>query len=318
MSNIKEKTFVIIDGQAIMHRAWHALPPLTMKGGAIVNAVYGFISILLKIIKDLAPDYLAVAFDLPVPTFRHELYKEYKAKRVKQPQEFYDQFPILKNFLNEARIKYLEKPGLEADDLIGSLSCLGDKKINKIIVTGDQDVLQLINESTKVLMLKRGISETVLLDEKEVENKYGLKPSQMIDFKILRGDPSDNLPGIRGIGEKTAVGLLQKFKSVDGIYKHLDNLKKTEKSPIRDSVKKLLEEGRSTIELNKKLVTIKQDDIDQIKIDDFSFVSKDQLLGGLEHLGFKGLIKRISSNEQAAIKPSNEKIESKNKQNSLF
>ncbi len=301
-----------------MHRAWHALPPLTMKGGAVANAVYGFISILLKIIKDLAPDYLAVAFDLPTPTFRHELYKEYKAKRVKQPQEFYDQFSILKIFLNEAKIKYLEKPGLEADDLIGSLSCLGDKNLKKIIVTGDQDALQLINKSTQVLMLKKGISETLLFDEKEVENKYGLKASQMIDFKILRGDPSDNLPGIRGIGEKTAVELLQKLHSVDGIYKYLDGSKTEKKSLIRDKVKNLLEGGRSTIELNRKLVTIKQEDVDKLKIDDFIFVSKEQLINGLEQLGFKSLIKRISPNESDNAGVADKEIKSENKQNSLF
>lgn len=214
---------IIIDGNAIAHRAFHALPPLTNKEGRVLNAVYGFASILLKVIKDLKPDYLAVTFDLAAPTFRHQEYKEYKAKRVKQPQELYDQLPLIKELLRAMGISVYEKEGYEADDVIATIAT--SSKIKNIIVTGDLDTLQLVDENTSVHTLKKGVSDIAVYDEKAVLERFGLKPSQMVDYKALRGDPSDNILGVKGIGEKTATELIKKFGSIEKIYEKIPDSK---------------------------------------------------------------------------------------------
>ena len=216
------KKFVIIDGNAILHRAFHALPPLKNREGKLVNAAYGFASIFLKTLKDLKPDYIAVAFDLPGKTFRHIEFPEYKAQRAKPPQDLYDQIPLIKEMLDAFNVAIFEKEGYEADDIIGTLTRatqnyadryaeLRGTGVESIIVTGDLDALQLVNENTKVCALKQGISEIVMYDEKAVVDRYGLTALQMIDYKALRGDPSDNIPGVPGIGEKTATELLKSY-----------------------------------------------------------------------------------------------------------
>ena len=208
------KKFVIIDSNALIHRAYHALPRLSTRKGELVNAVYGFISVLLKVLRELDPDYIAAAFDVAAPTFRHQEYKEYKATRVKAPDELYAQIPLVKEALEAFHIPVYEHEGFEADDIIGTLVEQAPKKqkissLDMVIVTGDLDALQLVNSRTKVYTLRKGIQDTVLYGEKEVFERYGIKPEQLADLRGLRGDPSDNIIGVPGIGEKTAVKLLQ-------------------------------------------------------------------------------------------------------------
>lgn len=215
----KKPRFVIFDGNAVVHRAYHALPPLTTKDGEVVNAVYGFTMILLKVIDELKPDYLAMAFDLAEPTFRHKEYKEYKATREKTAEDLSSQFRHVYEVLDAFDIPYYTQKGYEADDIIGTLSRkVEGKGLETIIVTGDLDELQLVDENTKVYTMRRGFTDTVIYDEKMVKERYGLTPKEFIDFKALKGDPSDNIPGVPGIGEKTAVALIQDNKDLEGIY----------------------------------------------------------------------------------------------------
>lgn len=225
--------FIIIDGNAILHRSFHALPPLTTKDGEMINAVYGFTMTLLKAIKELNPKYIAVTFDMATPTFRHDMYKEYKGTRVKADgiEELYNQIPKLKKILNAFHIPVYEKAGYEADDLIGTIAhklSIGNnipenEKVETIIVTGDLDTLQLVDETTKVYTLKKGLSDTVIYDIAQVKSRFeGLTPEQMVDYKALRGDPSDNIPGVKGIGEKGAIKLLNEFETLENLYEKLE------------------------------------------------------------------------------------------------
>lgn len=213
--------FIIIDGNALLHRAWHALPPLFTKKGELINVVYGFTMIFLRVLKELKPTHFVVTFDKKAPTFRHEIFKEYKAQRIKQSDEFYNQIPRVKELLEAFNIPIFEKEGYEADDLIGTIATqltIINPLIEIIIVTGDLDLLQLIDKNINVCTLKKGITETIIYDEKAVKERYGLEPKQMIDFKALRGDPSDNILGVKGIGEKTATDLLKNFGTLEKIY----------------------------------------------------------------------------------------------------
>jgi len=254
MSEKKEK-FVIIDGNAIVHRAWHALPPTLMtKNGQMVNAVYGFTSILLRVYKDLKPDYLVATFDLKGPTFRHKEYKEYKATREKKPDELYEQIPIIKEVVRAFGIPIFEKEGYEADDVIATIATklkAISYKLKAVIVTGDMDTLQLVDDATEVYSMHKGISDILIYDTQQVKVRYdGLAPEQVVDFKALRGDPSDNIPGVKGIGEKTAIELLREFTTLENIYKNLDSKK------IKPRYQKLLSEQKEGAFLSKKLVTL--------------------------------------------------------------
>ncbi|KKR48526.1 MAG: polymerase protein [Candidatus Magasanikbacteria bacterium GW2011_GWC2_40_17] len=246
--------FVIVDGNAIVHRAFHAIPPMTGKNGLVLNAVYGFTSILLRTIKELQPDYLVVAFDLKAPTFRHLEYKEYKAQRVKQPQELYDQMVLVKELLRAMQVPVLEQEGFEADDIIATVAVNNKKeKVKTIIVTGDMDTLQLVDEDTEVYTMKKGVNDIVVYNTKAVEERYGLKPEQMIDYKALRGDPSDNIPGVKGIGEKTAADLIQKFGTLENLYKNKNKL--AEKKVSAAVIAKILS-GEKEALFSKHLVTL--------------------------------------------------------------
>jgi len=249
--------FILIDGNALVHRAFHALPPLTTKDGELVNAVYGFLTIFFKALKEIKPEYVAVTFDMAKKTFRNEMYSEYKATRVKAPQELYDQIPKIKELLHLFNVPVYELEGFEADDVIGTichLKTVDRPDIETMIVTGDLDTLQLVDDNTKVYSLKRGLSDTIIYDDKAVEDRFeGLKPDQMIDYKALRGDPSDNIPGVKGIGEKTAITLLKQFKSLDNLYKNIDSKK------ISESVREKLTEHKDEAFLSYKLATIVKD-----------------------------------------------------------
>ncbi len=250
----KEEKLIIIDGHALLHRAWHALPPLRTKDGVMVNAVYGFTSILLKIIKEFEPEYIACTFDLKGPTFRHEEFEDYKAQRETPPDEFIDQIELVYDVLNVFNIPIYSAKGYEADDVIGTLV----HKMNKtkpdlkcIIVTGDMDALQLVNKNNSVFTIRRGIADTITYDEAAVMERYGFGPKQVIDYKALRGDPSDNIPGVTGIGDKGATDLIKEFGDLNGIYKALD---KTDK--ISDRNKKLLTEQKDQAYQSYRLATI--------------------------------------------------------------
>jgi DNA polymerase-1 len=236
------KKLFLIDGNAIIHRAYHALPRFSTSKGELINAVYGFSSMLLNIINNQKPDYIAVSFDRAAKTFRHEEYKDYKATRVKAPDELYAQIPRIKEIVQAFSIPIYEIDGFEADDVLGTLafqagqfckqhltdaaiSADGKEKIETFIVTGDMDTLQLVSSTTFVFALHKGFQDTIIYDTTKVLAKYGLEPTQIVDYKALKGDSSDNIPGVPGIGEKGATELLQKYKTLDGIYEHLDEIK---------------------------------------------------------------------------------------------
>lgn len=284
-----KKKLILIDSNAIMHRAYHALPPLSTKKGELVNAVYGFTSTLLSVIENFKPDYIAASFDLAGPTFRHEEYKDYKATRTKAPDEFYQQIPRVKELVENFNIPIYEKQGYEADDIIGTLSVQAEKNENLeiLIVTGDLDTLQLVTPKTNVYTMRRGLSDSVLYDKEKVLERYGLLPSQIIDLKGLRGDPSDNIPGVKGIGEKTATELLKKYGNIENVYQNIEE--------IKGSVKDKLEKDRLKAFMSKKLATISVDvpvklELERTEVHDFD---REKLVNFLKELNFYSLIKRI-------------------------
>ncbi|MCX6742861.1 MAG: DNA polymerase I, partial [Candidatus Parcubacteria bacterium] len=285
--------FILIDGNALVHRAFHALPPLTTKTGELVNAVYGFITIFLKALKDIKPEYVAVTFDKAKKTFRDEIYKEYKATRVKAPQELYDQIPKIKEVLKLFKVPIYELDGFEADDVIGTIAHhaeVNKPEIETIIVTGDLDTLQLIDDNTKVYSLKRGISDTIIYDEKNVQQRYdGLKPNQMIDYKALKGDPSDNIPGVKGIGEKTAIQLLTQFKTLDNLYENIQSKK------FSDSVRQKLIDHKEDAYLSQRLATIVLDAPIEFKLSDAEIKPYDKqgLINLFQNYQFTSLLNKL-------------------------
>lgn len=259
-----KKRLIVIDGNALIHRAFHALPPLTTKSGELVGAVYGFLLVLFRALKDFQPDFVVATFDLPGPTFRHEKFEAYKAKRPKAPEELYNQIPKVKEILESFNIPIFEKQGFEADDIIGTIAKLVPKKqiiprVETIIVSGDLDNLQLVDENTKVFTLRKGIKDAVLYDEEAVKARYaGLGPKQLTDFRGLKGDPSDNIPGVTGIGEKTAIQLLNQFGSLENIYKEIEE--NTEKAKeLKPSVKEKLIKYKEQAVFSKELGTMSVD-----------------------------------------------------------
>ena len=305
-----KKKFIIIDGNALVHRAFHALPPLKTKDGRLVNAAFGFTSMLLKVLKDLKPDYMAVTFDLKGKTFRHEKFEEYKATRVKQPDELYEQFPIVKDVVRAFNINIYEKQGFEADDVIGTIC---DKKqvdrddVLSVIVTGDMDTLQLIDDNTEVFTMRKGMSDTVTYDAQGVKQKYGgLTPEQMIDYKALRGDPSDNIPGVKGIGEKTATNLLTEFKTLENLYREVkkqpfESLRVTKRGKfLKERIYNLLLEHEDDAFMSQDLATIKRDVEVDFKLEDNTIkdYDKDKILELFSELQFNSLLSRLPETEK--------------------
>jgi len=288
------KKLVLIDANALVHRAFHALPPLTNRKGELTNAVYGFSSVLIKVINELKPDYMAAAFDLAAPTFRHIEYEGYKAKRPKTPDELYEQIPKTKDVLNAFGIPVLEKQGFEADDIIGTVAKkYTNKKIDILIITGDLDTLQLIDDNIRVYTMKKGLSDTVIYGEKEVEDRYGLKVSQMIDYKALRGDPSDNIPGVKGIGEITATSLLKEFKTLENLYKNINRVKSK-------TVAEKLKTDKQMAFFSKNLATIRLKvpvKIDLKQLDWQNHFDLEKVKKLFEELGFHTLLRRLSGGE---------------------
>lgn len=215
---------VIIDGNAIMHRAFHALPPLTSPLGEPVGAVQGFLNMLLRILEDLEPTHLAVCFDRKEPTFRKSMSKDYQSHRPEMDDQLIPQFPLIQKALQAMAIPVYDKAGYEADDLIGTIASKS-KADNVVIVTGDRDILQLVNDKVQVYLPVKGLSVATLMDSIQVKEKLGINPDQIVDYKALVGDPSDNYKGVPGIGPKTAVDLLSQYQNLENIYKNLDSIK---------------------------------------------------------------------------------------------
>ncbi|HOV69198.1 MAG TPA: 5'-3' exonuclease H3TH domain-containing protein, partial [Clostridia bacterium] len=240
---------LVIDGNSIMNRAFYALP-LSLNSGAVpTNAVYGFMNVFYKAIDTYNPDCVLVAFDMPGATFRHEKYEAYKQGRKAAPEELSQQFPVIKELLKTAGIRIQEVPGYEADDIIGTVVRKAEfAGMESIILSGDRDSLQLISEKTRVLLVKKGISYTELTDADTLHETMGITPRQVIDFKALAGDASDNIPGVPGVGEKTALKLLQDYSDLDEIYKNIDS--------IPGKLGEKLAQGKESAYLSRELATI--------------------------------------------------------------
>ena len=289
------KKLVLVDSNALMHRAYHALPPLTNSKGEKVNAVYGFFLAFFKAIKELKPDYICACFDLPGPTFRHEKFAEYKATRPETPDDLVSQIPKLKKLLSVFKVRIAEKKGFEADDLIGTIAKkFSSPEIKTVVLTGDMDILQLINDNTKVLNLRRGVKDAVLYDKEKVKKRYHILPSQVPDFKALKGDASDNIPGVPGIGEKTAAKILKRFSDIEDLFKQLE--KNTELSKeIKPKTRKSLAKFKKQVFLSKDLAEINNEvsinlDIEQCKWGQYE---KEEVVEALKELEFKTLIKKL-------------------------
>ena len=245
-------TLVLIDGHALAYRAFHALPAdMKTSQGDLTNAVYGFTSMLLTVLQDERPTYIAVTFDKG-RTFRHDLYPDYKAHRVKMPEEMRSQMARVRQVVAALDIPVFEQEGYEADDILGALAAqAAAQAVDTLIVTGDMDLLQLIDAHTRVLTSRWRFSDTVVYDLDAVNRRYGLSPAQLVDLKALMGDKSDNIPGVSGVGEKTALRLLQKYGSLEGIYEHLDD--------VQARFRNKLAAGQDLATLSRRLGTIVRD-----------------------------------------------------------
>ncbi|MCK5332263.1 DNA polymerase I [Candidatus Parcubacteria bacterium] len=312
----RKKRLILIDGNALMHRAYHAIPPLTTRNGEMINAVYGFTSVLLGVIKELKPDCIICTFDVEGGTFRDQIYAEYKAGRKKPDQDFYDQIPRIKEVVKTLNIPIVEKKGFEADDVIGSLARQVGKsgKIETIIVTGDLDTLQLVDKHTKVFTLRKGIKDTVIYDEKRVFERYGFAPNQVVDFKGLRGDPSDNIPGVKGIGEKGATELLQNFGSIEKLYKAIEEDKT--RDLIKPKIKEKLIAEKEKALMSKKLATIDCEmnieyNLEDCKWGDYNKVELNNLFRELEFYSLMDRIEKENGNSDNQNQVAENKIEKK-------
>lgn len=296
----RKKVLLIIDANSLLHRAFHALPPFATPKGEMVNAVYGFFSIFLKVIKEVEPEYIAAAFDVLGPTFRDKKFKEYKAKRAKAPDELYSQIPKIKEVLTAFNVPVYEKEGFEADDIIGTIAKKAPKlqvhpTLQTIILSGDMDHLQLVNETTKVYTFKKGFQDSLVYDKTQVAKRFsGLSPSQLIDWKGLRGDPSDNIPGVPGIGEKTATQLLFDFGSLENLYKALLSTAAQEK--IKPRIVKLLLDNKEYAAVSKELATIDTKVPLKLHLKDLAWkgFEKKEVEALFLRFGFRSLLSRLN------------------------
>lgn len=303
----RENRYMLIDGNALVHRGYHAVPPLTTKNGEPTNAVYGFTMILLRAIKELKPTHIACSFDLAGPTFRDEMYADYKATRVKGDDELYAQFPRVKEVVRALNIPIFEIEGFEADDVLGTLATHICEKHTQdcdvMIVTGDLDSLQLVSDCVKIYTMRKGIADTAVYDIATVKERYGLEPKQMIDFKALRGDPSDNIKGVKGIGEKTAGQLIQDFGSLENLYKQIKAGKTGDKIKPR-VLQLLLDDEKSAIQsydLSKIVLDVPLD-ID-IPAYEFKRSNLTKTMKIFQDLEFKSLVDKLPKNYVGAVDP---------------
>lgn len=288
---ILNKRLIIIDGNSIINRAFYALPELMNKDGLHTNAIYGFTTMLFKIIETYKPTHISVAFDKKAPTFRHLEYKDYKAGRKKMPDELRVQMEPLKKLLDSFKIHRLELEGFEADDIIGTVSLVAEQNDYKVyIVTGDKDAIQLASNNTTTLITKKGIAEVEEYDFDKVMEKYQMTPNQFIDLKGLMGDKSDNIPGVPGVGEVTGIKLIKEFGSIENLIENTDKLK--------GSVKTKIEENKESAIMSKRLATIIRDmpiqiDLDELKLEQYD---TDEVIKLFSEFGFNSLISKISNN----------------------
>jgi DNA polymerase I len=304
------QTLLLIDGNAIMHRAYHALPPFKAADGTPTNVVYGYLSMLNKVIVDFKPDYLISCFDTPKPTFRNKLFKNYQIQRPKIENEFIVQIPLVKQALDASGIERMEKDGFEADDLIGTITRIFEiNKFRVVILTGDKDIFQLITDNVFVAAPQLGLANIKIFDKSEVEKKLDVTPGQIIEYKALVGDPSDNYPGASGIGPKTASKLIHQFGTVEEIYKNIEAVES-------EKVKEILKKEKDSVYLSKKLSIIMTDvdidlDIEKLKFKGFN----KKLIDFLTKYQMSTLTKRIFSVKEVEKK---EEVKKKSDQIGLF
>ena len=274
---------LIVDGNSIANRAFYALPFLSNHLGEPSGAVFGFANILIKIIKEEKPSHIVIAFDHARKTFRNEIYSEYKMQRSPTPIELVSQFPVIKQMLSTMDIKIVEQEGIEADDIIGTIA--KNNACKKLILSGDRDLLQLIDGDTVVWLTKKGVSEVDKVDENRLKEEFGIKPYQVIELKALMGDKSDNIPGVMGVGEKTAQSLIEQYGDIDTVYQNLDNLK--------PKLKEKLEEDKDMAYTSKKLATIKTDCQFVFSLDDcrLNFPFSEKVYKFFEKMDFTSLTK---------------------------
>jgi len=291
---LKKEKLLVLDGNSLMNRAYYALPPLTNTEGLNTNAIYGFVTMLLKMKDEIKPDYIVSTFDRKAPTFRHDEYKDYKAGRKKMPPELAEQFPVVKELLGLLAIDIFEIDGFEADDLIGTLSVFAENKnIDVFIVTGDKDALQLATDNVKVIITKKGITEKEIYDKNRMMEDFGITPTQFIDVKGLMGDSSDNIPGVPGVGEKTAFKLIKEYGSIEEVLRNIDNIN-------GKKLKENLQEYSEQAVFSKKLATIIKEvpiDIDMDSIKSKENYDYDGVRNLFYKLQFKSLIDRIPQNK---------------------
>ena len=295
------KTLVLLDAHALIHRAYHALPKFTSKNtGEPTGALYGLSAMLLKVIRELKPDYIVAAFDRPEPTFRHESYEAYKAKRPEAEDDLVKQLIRARDIVEAFGIPILDAPGFEADDVLGTIieqtlrqSSWEAKSLKIIIVSGDMDTLQLVDgEKVVVFTLRKGIEDTVIYDEKKVLERYGFGPKSVIDFKGLKGDPSDNIVGVKGIGEKTATDIIKQFGTIENLYKNIENGKT---GSLKERVLKLLLEHKKDAFFSKTLATIRRDAPIKFTLPEKQFeLDAEKLTKIFTELGFTSLAARIN------------------------
>ncbi|HLA04251.1 MAG TPA: 5'-3' exonuclease H3TH domain-containing protein [Patescibacteria group bacterium] len=307
---------LLIDGNNLFHRAYHAIPHLTNKEGEATNAVFGFSNMLIKAVDEVSPRFIACAFDTQAPTFRHIEFEKYKAQRVAPPPDLYPQLPKVKKVLDAYGIKYFEKEGFEADDLLATLAvkslqttdyrlqkkkkAVDSRQLTVVILSGDRDVLQLVDGNIKVQMPGWNQNETTLYGAREVKEKYGLEPHQMVDYKSLTGDPSDNVPGISGVGPKTASALLQKYHTLENLFKKLKE--------VPEPLKSKLELGKEIALAAKKLIELDRNVAIGIKLSELRFDPDwEKVRREFEELGFRSIAAKIPNGSQLTVDSSQKK-----------
>ena len=280
---------MLLDGNGLIYRGYFALPPLTTSKGELVNAVFGFCSIVLRGIQDLHPEYVAVAFDLQGPTFRHEQYAEYKATRQRMPDDLRDQFPKVREVVKALRIPVYELAGYEADDVIGTITVDAERRgLDTTIVTGDLDMLQLVTDHTRLMTTRSGVENTILYDPAKIHDRFELVAGQMIDYKALKGDPTDNIPGVPGVGEKTAAKLIREFGTLEALYERIDEVRP-------DKLRDKLVEHREQVFMGQDLSTIVRDlpvdfDLEAARLGDYD---RETVIRLFREYEFRSLIERL-------------------------
>ncbi len=281
---------MLLDGYGLVYRGYYALPPLTTSRGELVNGVFGFASIVLRGLQDLQPDYLAVSFDLPGPTFRHEQYAEYKATRQRMPDDLRDQFPKVREVVKALRIPVYEMPGFEADDVIGTITekLDGNEGLETTIVTVDLDMLQLVTPRVRLMTTRSGVENTVIYDVARIDERFGLRPDQMVDYKALKGDPTDNIPGVPGVGEKTAAKLIREFGDLDTLYARLDEV-------TPEKLREKLRDHDDQVHMGRELSRIVRDlpveiDLESARLGDYD---RDTVVRLFREYEFRTLIERL-------------------------